>query len=189
MGDDFFIQNSGASILWDGEEGFTSVERVGARPTMEVNGMISGFTGEGAKTIIPAYAMAKISCRLVPDQDPNEVQKQFEAYLEHNAPKTVRWKLELLSGAPASISNRNSRWVRAYLEAAEQVWGVKPLFKREGGSVPVVNDFQEILGVESVNVGFALSEDNMHGPNEKLHLPTWHKGIDALIHFFFNLAS
>ncbi|MBE9525118.1 MAG: dipeptidase [Chloroflexi bacterium] len=189
IGDDFFIQNSGASVLWDGEEGFTSVERTGARPTLEVNGLISGFTGEGAKTVIPAFAMAKISCRLVPDQDPKEVQKQFEDFLEHNAPKTVRWNLELLSGAPASISDRNSRWVQAYMRAAENVWGVKPLFKREGGSVPVVNDFQEILGVESVNIGFALPEDNMHGPNEKLHLPTWHKGIDTLIHFFFNLVS
>ncbi|MEN8173311.1 MAG: M20/M25/M40 family metallo-hydrolase, partial [Chloroflexota bacterium] len=108
---------------------------------------------------------------------------------EINAPKTVRWELDLRSGSPASISDRNSPWVQAYLRAAEDVWGTRPLFKREGGSVPVVGDFQELLGVDSVNVGFALPEDNMHGPNEKLHLPTWYKGMDALIHFFFNLVS
>jgi len=189
IGDKFYIQNSGAKLLWDGEEGYTSVERVGARPTLEVNGLYSGFTGEGAKTVLPAYAMAKISCRLVPDQDPDEVHKQMLSYLEKNTPKTISWDLDLLSSSPASFSDRQSRWVKAYLEAAELIWGTSPLFKREGGSVPVVGDFQELLGVDSVNVGFSLPEDNMHGPNEKLHLPTWHKGIDTLIHFFFNLTS
>jgi acetylornithine deacetylase/succinyl-diaminopimelate desuccinylase-like protein len=189
ISDEFFIQNSGAKLLWDGEEGYTSVERVGTRPTLEVNGLYSGFTGEGAKTVLPAYAMAKISCRLVPDQDPDEVHKQMLSYLEKNTPKTVFWELDRLSSSPASISDRKSRWVQAYLEAAELIWNTSPLFKREGGSVPVVGDFQELLGVESVNIGFSLPEDNMHGPNEKLHLPTWYKGIDTLIHFFFNLTS
>jgi len=189
ISDDFFLQNSGAAILWDGEQGYTSVERVGARPTLEVNGMVSGFTGEGAKTVLPAYAMAKLSCRLVPDQSPEEVLQQMIKYLEKNTPKTVQWELDLLSGAPASISDRQSPWVQAYMHAAEKVWGRRPLFKREGGSVPVVGDFQELLGVESVNIGFALPEDNMHGPNEKLHLPTWYKGMDTLIHFFFSLIS
>jgi acetylornithine deacetylase/succinyl-diaminopimelate desuccinylase-like protein len=94
-----------------------------------------------------------------------------------------------MASAPASISSRDSRWAQAYLQAAESAWNVKPLFKREGGSVPVVTSFQEILGVESVNIGFGLPSDNMHGPNEKLHLPTWYTGINALIHFFFNLAG
>ncbi len=189
ISDDFFIKNSGASLLWDGENGFSPVERVGTRPTLEINGIYSGFIGEGAKTVIPAYAMSKISCRLVPDQDPNEVKKQFENYLEQKTPKTVSWSLKLLSGAPASISDRKSHWIRSFMLAAEEIWGVVPVYKREGGSVPVVNDFQKILGIESVNIGFSLPEDNMHGPNEKLHLPTWHKGIDTLIHFFFNLTS
>ena len=92
-------------------------------------------------------------------------------------------------GGWASISDRHSPWVQAYYKAAEAAWGVQPAFKREGGSVPVVSDFQEILGVESVNIGFGLPTDNMHGPNEKLHLPTWYKGIDALIHYFFNLEN
>ncbi len=186
--DAWYIENTGVSKLW-GEDGYTADERVGARPTLEINGLVSGFTGEGAKTVLPAYAMAKISCRLVPDQDPEEVHQQLLKYLEENAPASVRWEVTMMASGPASISSRNSRWAQAYLKAAETSWGVKPAFKREGGSVPVVTAFQEILGVESVNMGFGLPTDNMHGPNEKLHLPTWYKGIDALIHFFFNLAN
>jgi acetylornithine deacetylase/succinyl-diaminopimelate desuccinylase-like protein len=94
-----------------------------------------------------------------------------------------------MAGSPASLSDRNSPGIQAYRQAAESVWGVKPIFKREGGSVPVVTDFQQILGVDSVNIGFGLPSDNMHGPNEKLHLPTWRKGIAALIHFFYNLGD
>jgi len=184
----WYIKNTGAPTLW-GEEGYTPEERAGGRPTLEVNGMISGFTGEGSKTVLPSYAMAKISCRLVPDQDPDEVHKQLIMYMENNSPPTIRWEvIPLAAGAP-SISDRNSPWVQAYRQAAESSWGISPVFKREGGSVPVVIYFQEILGVQSVNMGFGLPTDNMHGPNEKLHLPTWYRGIDALIHFFFNLQN
>lgn len=185
---EWFMANTGAPALF-GEEGYTPVERVGARPTLEINGMISGFTGEGSKTVLPAYAMAKISCRLVPDQVPSVVHQQLLHYLEKHAPPTVRWEVIEMASAPASISSRDSRWAQAYLQAAESAWQTKPVFKREGGSVPVVTSFQEILGVESVNIGFGLPSDNMHGPNEKLHLPTWYTGINALIHFFFNLAG
>jgi acetylornithine deacetylase/succinyl-diaminopimelate desuccinylase-like protein len=184
----WYLENTGAPALF-GEAGYTADERVGCRPTLEVNGMLSGFTGEGGKTVLPAYAMAKISCRLVPDQDPNEVHQQLLVYLEEKAPPTVKWEVFVMASGPASISDRNSPWAQAYLQAAESAWGIKPVFKREGGSVPVVSSFQEILGVESVNIGFGLPTDNMHGPNEKLHLPTWYKGTDALIHFLFNLAK
>ena len=186
--DDFFLKNTGAPALY-GEAGYTPVEHVGARPTLEVNGLLSGFTGEGAKTVLPAWAMAKISCRLVPDQDPNEVHQQMLKYLEAHAPNTIRWTLAKMTGGPASISDRKSPYVQALVRAMETVWGIRPVFKREGGSVPVVTQFQQILGVESVNTGFALPEDNMHSPNEKMHLPTWYRGIDSLIHFFFNLAE
>jgi acetylornithine deacetylase/succinyl-diaminopimelate desuccinylase-like protein len=109
--------------------------------------------------------------------------------MEKNSPKTINWEvIPLAAGAP-SISDRTSPWVQAYSQAAESAWGKRPVFKREGGSVPVVIYFQEILGVQSVNMGFGLPTDNMHGPNEKLHLPTWYRGIDALIHFFFNLQN
>ena len=188
MGEDFFLRTTGAPALY-GEAGYTPVEHVGARPTLEVNGLLSGFTGEGAKTVLPAWAMAKISTRLVPDQNPEEVHQQMLQYLQANAPSTVRWTLTDMHGGVPSISDRNSIGNQALTRAMESVWGRRPIYKREGGSVPVVTQFQRILGVESVNTGFALPDDNMHSPNEKMHLPTWYRGIDTFIHFFYNLAG
>jgi acetylornithine deacetylase/succinyl-diaminopimelate desuccinylase-like protein len=149
--------------------------------------MLSGFTGEGSKTVIPAWAMAKISMRLVPEQDPKEVHRQFIQYLDEHAAKDIRWELNALAGSSASISDRNNIGVRAMEKALETVWGIHPYFRREGGSIPVVRDMQNILGVESVVSGFGLPDDNIHAPNEKMHLPTWHRGIQAVIHFFLNL--
>ena len=183
-----YLKQTGAPALW-GETGFSPVERLGARPTLEVNGLLSGFTGEGSKTVLPSKAMAKISMRLVPDQDPDEVHQQLLRYLEGHAPQTVRWEVTSLAGGTASISERDSAGVRAMSSALEAVWGVRPVFRREGGSVPVVADFKHYLGVESVNTGFSLPDDNMHAPDEKLHLPTWQRGIEALIYFFYNLAQ
>jgi acetylornithine deacetylase/succinyl-diaminopimelate desuccinylase-like protein len=188
MGEDFFLRTTGAPAL-QGEVGYTPVEHVGARPTLEVNGLLSGFTGEGAKTVLPAWAMAKISCRLVPDQTPAEVYQQMLAYLNANAPASIRWTLTDMHGGAPSISDRNSIGNQALTRAMESVWGKRPVFKREGGSVPVVTQFQRILGVESVNTGFALPDDNMHSPNEKMHLPTWYRGIDTFIHFFYNVGE
>jgi acetylornithine deacetylase/succinyl-diaminopimelate desuccinylase-like protein len=184
----WYLKNTGAPALW-GEPEFSPEERVGGRPTLEVNGLYSGYIGEGGKTVLPAYAMAKVSCRLVPDQDPEEVHQQLLQYLREKAPKTIRWEVTKMVGGAPSISDRNSPWTQAYLKAAETVWGVRPAFKREGGSVPVVTDFQQSLGVDVVNIGFGLPTDNMHGPNEKLDLPNWYRGIDALIHFFFDLVE
>lgn len=185
---EFFMQQTGAPALW-GESDYSPVERVGARPTLEVNGFYSGFTGEGSKTVLPAWAMAKISTRLVPDQDPDEVEQQLMRYFEEQAPETIRVKVKNLVGSPASISDRDSVGVQAMQDAMQQVWNKKPLFRREGGSVPVVVLFKEILGIESVNCGFSLPDDNAHSPNEKLHLPTWNRGIDTLINFIYNIAK
>jgi len=184
----WYLEHTGAPTLW-GENEFSPDERVGGRPTLEVNGLYSGYIGEGGKTVLPSYAMAKISCRLVPDQDPEEVHQQLLQYMRKYAPETIKWEVIKMVGGRPSISDRNSPWAQAYLKAAETVWGVRPAFKREGGSVPVVTDFQQTLGVDVVNMGFGLPSDNMHGPNEKLDLPNWYRGIDALIHFFFNLAE
>jgi acetylornithine deacetylase/succinyl-diaminopimelate desuccinylase-like protein len=184
----FYLEQTGAPTLW-GEVGYSPTERVGARPTLEVNGLYSGFTGEGAKTVLPAWAMAKISTRLVPDQDPEEVYQQLNDYLKINAPETIRVELTQLTGGPASISDRTSKSVKAMEEAMNSVWGKRPLFRREGGSVPVVTLFKNILGAESVNCGFSLPDDNLHAPNEKQHLPTWYNGIDTLIHFYLNLGG
>jgi acetylornithine deacetylase/succinyl-diaminopimelate desuccinylase-like protein len=185
--EEFYLQRGGVKALF-GEEGYTPVERTGARPTLEINGLYSGFIGQGGKTIIPAYAMAKVTCRLVANQDPGEVYKQFKAYLKEHVPETVTWELTSMGNSFPSLSNRKSKWIEAYAKAAEDAWGNKPLFKREGGSVPVVTSIQQLLGVDSINIGFGLPSDNIHGPNEKLNLPTFYKGIEALVHFFFNIC-
>jgi acetylornithine deacetylase/succinyl-diaminopimelate desuccinylase-like protein len=186
--DNYYLKATGAPALY-GESGFTTIERLGARPTLEVNGLYSGFIAEGSKTVLPAWAMAKISTRLVPDQQPGEVYQQMQSYLEARAPNKIRWSLTSMHGGSASISDRNSTYINALARALETVWHKKPLFKREGGSVPVVQDFQQILHIETVNTGFSMADDNMHSPNEKLHLPTWYRGIEAFIHFYFNLAE
>ena len=188
IGDAYYLQTTGAPALY-GEAGFTTIERLGTRPTLEVNGFLSGFTGEGSKTVLPAMAMAKISTRLVPDQLPGDVYQQMRVFLEANAPKTIRWSLITMHGGPASLSDRSSIYIKALSSALETVWRVPPVFKREGGSVPVVLDFKQILGVETVNTGFSMPDDNPHSPNEKLHLPSWFRGIDAFIHFYYNLAQ
>jgi len=188
MDDAFYLSQTGAPGIY-GEAGYTPVERTGARPTLEVNGLLSGYTGVGAKTVLPSHAMAKISMRLVPDQDPKQIKQYLIDYLEAKAPKTIRWDLVELTGGPASISDISSPAVQAMSKALETVWGTRPLFRREGGSVPVVVHFQQHLKVESVNTGFSLPEDRPHSPNEKMHLPTWYRGIDALIHFFYNVVE
>ncbi len=182
----FFLEQTGVPALW-GEPEFIPIERTSGRPTLEVNGLLSGFTGEGSKTVLPAWAMAKVSCRLVPDQTPMEIFKCMQTYLEANAPRDIRWELKNLHTAGAAITDIKSAGVQAMSKAFETVWGKRPLFKREGGSIGVVVQLQEYVGVESVLTGFGLPEDNVHSPNEKLHLPTWGKGIEALIHFFCNL--
>ncbi|NMB89259.1 MAG: M20 family dipeptidase, partial [Chloroflexi bacterium] len=188
LGDDIYLQQTGVPALY-GEAGYTTIERIGARPTLDVNGLYSGYTGEGSKTVLPAWAMAKISMRLVPDQDPSEVEQQLLRYMEENAPKTVTWKVISHSCAPASMSDPNHPSVKALAKAMEQVWHVAPVFKREGGSVPVVGDMQRVLGIESILTGFGLPDDNIHAPNERMHLPTWYRGIDTIVNFIYNLRE
>jgi acetylornithine deacetylase/succinyl-diaminopimelate desuccinylase-like protein len=123
----------------------------------------------------------------VPDQDPNEVHQQFEKYLEAHAPSTVKWELELRMGGPGIITDRYSSEVTAMSAALETAFGKKPIFQRVGGGIGAVLMFKHTLGIDSVLTGFSLYDDNFHGPNEKLHLPTWQKGMTALVHFFHNL--
>lgn len=183
----YYMKHTGVPMLY-GEKGYTPVEHTGARPTLEVNGLLSGFTGEGAKTVLPAKAMAKISTRLVPNQHPDDVEKSLIKYMEQNARSAVTWQVrQITSGNPASITSRDSDGVKALSKAMETVWGKRPLFRREGGSVPVVYQMKEELGIDSVLTGFGLPDDNLHAPNEKLTLGPWYKGIEALIHFFHNL--
>jgi acetylornithine deacetylase/succinyl-diaminopimelate desuccinylase-like protein len=188
MGEDYYLKQTGSTELW-GEAGFTPAEQVGARPTLDVNGLYSGFTGKGSKTVIPSWAMAKISMRLVPDQDPDEVHQQLIAYLNEHKLPGIRWELIPFNSGPACITERSSVYTQALANAQTTVWGKPPSYKREGGSVPVVASMQQLLNVDSVLTGFGLPDDNIHAPNERLHLPTWFKGIDSLIYFFFNLAE
>ena len=185
--EDHYLKETGVSALW-GEEGYIPAERTGARPTLEVNGLLSGWTGPGSKTVLPAKAMAKISCRLVPDQNPAEVGNQMVRFMEENAPKTVQWEVKKLSSSPYAIADLSNPGVKAMNDAMESSWGVRPYYRREGGSIGAVALLQQICGVESVLVGMGLPSDNVHSPNEHMHLPTWHKGIDAFIYFFNNLG-
>jgi acetylornithine deacetylase/succinyl-diaminopimelate desuccinylase-like protein len=171
-----------------GEKGFTTLERLGARPTLEVNGLLSGFTGEGSKTVLPAKAMAKISTRLVPYQDHKEVEQQLKEYFRQNAPPMVRWEVRNLVSGPAVLVRQDTAGARAAAKALEETFGVKPVFKMEGGSVPVVSMVQDKLGVDSILMGFGLPDDNLHSPNEKQHLPNYYRGIEAYIRFFSALA-
>ncbi len=186
LDDKYYLAQTGSPSV-HGESGYTSTERVGARPTLDLNGLLSGFTGKGSKTVIPSWAMAKLSMRLVPNQDPEIVHKQLITYLEKNAPVSIRWELVKMAGGPASMADRNHPATQALFRALETVWGKRPVYKREGGSVPIVSDMQSILNIPSVLTGFGLPDDNIHAPNEKLHLPTWYRGIESLIHFFYNL--
>ncbi len=182
------LAQTGVPALW-GEPEYTPVERLGARPTLEINGLYSGFTEAGAKTVIPAYAMAKISCRLVPDQDPDEVDEQLRAYLQARAPRTIRWELDVMTGAPPAMTDIHTPAVQALAQAMEATWGTPPLYRREGGSIPVVGQMQQILGLDSVLTGFGLPDANIHAPNENLHLPTWRKGMEALVRFFYRFSE
>lgn len=172
-----------------GEHGFTTLERVGARPTLEICGILSGFTGAGAKTVLPAKAMAKISMRLVPYQDHNVIEDQLREYLRRHAPPTVRWEMKKIVTSPAALVDRDTPGVRAAVKAMQATFGVKPVFKLEGGSVPIVSLFQAHLGVDPVQMGFSLPDDNFHSPNEKLHLPTHYRGIETYIRFLDAVAE
>lgn len=180
--DSWWLKQTGASVL-HGEEGFTTTERTTARPTLDVNGLLSGFTGEGSKTVLPSRAMAKISMRLVPDQDPEEIRAAFEAYLKASMPASIHWELLEHSRCRPGIVERDSPAVRAASRALQAVWGKAPVFTRQGGSIPIVDEIHEILGVDSLLLGFGLPDDNLHAPNEKQHLPTFYRGIEAFIRF------
>jgi len=162
-----------------GERGYTTLERVWGRPTFEVNGLLAGFTGEGAKTVIPAVSMAKVSMRLVPDQDPDTIAKRFEEYVRKVTPKTVELKVTRMHGGKPWMTDFDNPFVQAAGRAIRLGFGQDPVFNREGGSIPVVSTFQEELSVPSVLFGVGLPDENAHAPNEKLDLANFHNGIIA----------
>jgi acetylornithine deacetylase/succinyl-diaminopimelate desuccinylase-like protein len=177
----------GAPKLW-GEKDYSTLERVWARPTFEVNGLLSGFTGEGAKTVLPAVAMAKVSMRLVPDQDPNKIGDLFEAYVKKVTPRTMELKVTRMHGGKPWMTEFDNPYVRAAGRAIEKGFGAPPVFNREGGSIPVVSTFQEVLGLPSVLFGVGLPDENAHAPNEKLDLGNFHNGIIASAFLYDEIA-
>ncbi len=183
-----YRKDLGAPRLF-GESGFSTLERTWARPTVEVNGILAGFTGEGAKTVIPASAMAKISMRLVPDQDPDEIASLFEAYLKKIVPKTVEMTLTRMHGGKPWMADFENKYVQAAARAIERGFGKTPVFTREGGSIPVVSTFQQELGVPSVLFGVGLPDENAHAPNEKLDLGNFHNGIIASAYLYGEIGS
>ena len=159
-----------------GERGFSSSEQRSARPTFEINGLTSGYQGEGSKTIIPAWARAKITCRLVPNQKPETIRKAVLTHLKKICPPTVRMEVEAGHGAEAYLVSPTGPAAQASLRALEKAFGYKPILMREGGSIPIVNQFKKILGADSLLLGLGLPDDNAHSPNEKFHLDCFEKG-------------
>jgi acetylornithine deacetylase/succinyl-diaminopimelate desuccinylase-like protein len=180
------VRETGALIAF-GEPGFTISERRGARPTLEVNGMWSGYTGPGSKTIIPATAHAKITCRLVPNQDPTKVIQQVQAAMRAAAPAGTEISFSDERGSPASLIALDTREAQAAIRAAEHTYGNPPLYELEGGSIPVVHDFQTQLGKPIILLGLGLPEDNIHAPNERFALSCYEKGTEAGIRFLAEL--
>lgn len=184
--DSWWLKASGAKALPTSHI-WSPSERATARPTLEINGLLSGFTGNGSKTVLPARAMAKLSMRLVPDQTPGEMKDRLKKYIDTHLPPTVTYKLIEMHGAKPALLDRNFFAVQAARNALQNVWEKAPMFTRDGGTVPVVNLIKEKLGIETLLFGFGLPDDNPHGPNEKQNIPTLRKGIQAYINLIFEL--
>lgn len=172
-----------------GEKGYTTLERLWARPTLECNGIWGGFTGEGAKTVLPSKASAKISMRLVPHQKSAKIAKLFERHIKKIAPKTVQVTVRNLHGGEPAITPIDSPGVQAAVAALERGFGKKPLYQREGGSIPIVVEFKKILGLDTVLLGFGLPDENAHAPNEFLNLDNFYGGMRTVAHLFNELPN
>lgn len=173
-----FCRSVGAAAP-HGETGFTTLERRWARPTCDVNGIFGGYQGEGPKTIIPAQATAKITCRLVPHQSPERITAAVEQFLRTNAPPGVRLAFRSFHGAPASVCDTSSPYMAAARQAIATGFGREPVLIREGGSIPVVGSLKQILGVDTLLLGWGRNSDNLHSPNEHFHLEDFHRGTAA----------
>ena len=183
-----YRKSIGAKELF-GEPGFTTLERVWARPTLEVNGIWGGFTGDGAKTVIPAEAHAKISMRLVPNQRPKEIVAKFTAYVKKLAPKSVDVTVQHIHSGEGWLARTDHAALQAAARAVKKSFGKTPVFTREGGSIPVVATFDRLLKVPSVLMGIGLHDDNLHAPNEKIDLDNFFNGNEAAAHLMDELGA
>ena len=186
--DKAYAKELGVKALW-GEKGFSTHERTWARPTLEVNGMWGGYIGEGAKTVLPSKAFTKISCRLVPDQASDKISKLVVKHIKKIAPKSVDIKVTLHHGGEPAITPIDSPGVKAAVSALQKGFGKKPLYQREGGSIPIVVQFKKLLGLDTVLLGFGLPEENAHSPNEFLNVNNFYGGIRTSVHFFNELPN
>jgi acetylornithine deacetylase/succinyl-diaminopimelate desuccinylase-like protein len=187
--EDHYRETEVGSIALTGELGFNVMERTWARPTLDVHGMPGGFIGAGAKTVIPAKAVAKVSLRLVPDMTPAESFAQYKAFVESICPKGIVLDVRLIhSGDPIVVSTDNV-YVKAATEAMHEVFGRETVFVRGGGSIPIVGDFVRELKTPTVMMGFGLPDDNLHAPNEKFHLANFHRGIESIIRFLYGVGA
>lgn len=169
--------------------GFSVLERTWSRPSLDVHGIPGGFTGAGAKTVIPAKAVAKISMRLVPDMEPKRIFKQYKRFIETLVPAGITLDVRLIhSGEPVLIGTNNP-YVQAATRALKEVWNKDTVFIRSGGSIPIVGDLERHLKMPSVMMGFGLPDDNLHAPNEKFNIANFHRGIESIICFFEELGK
>jgi len=183
-----YKKDLGVKALW-GEKGYTTNERTGIRPTLELNGIWGGYTGEGAKTVLPSKAFAKISCRLVPNQNSEKITKLLIDHLHSIAPESVTLKAELHHGGEPYMTPIDSDGYRAAAKAIETTFGKTPIPVRGGGSIPICSLFEQELGVKIVFMGFGLDSDNLHSPNEKYELFNYYKGIETIPYFHQNFAG
>ncbi|MDR1348807.1 MAG: dipeptidase [Prevotellaceae bacterium] len=172
-----------------GEEGYTTIERTGIRPSLDVCGIWGGYTGEGAKTVIPSVAYAKISMRLVPNQNHLKIAQLFQRHFESIAPECVKVKVTNLHGGQGYVAPTDSPAYMAASKALQDVYGKKPIPVRSGGSIPIISTFEEILGIKSIMMGFGLSSDAIHSPNENFPVYNFHKGIEAVALFYRRFAD
>jgi acetylornithine deacetylase/succinyl-diaminopimelate desuccinylase-like protein len=172
-----------------GESGYTHHEQRSARPTLEINGLTSGYQGEGGKTIVPAWARAKITCRLVPDQDPRTICRLLKKQLKKLCPPTVKLEIEEGHGAEPYFVPPTGPQAQAALCALREAFGHEPVLLREGGSIPIITEFKNVLGADSLLLGLALPDDNLHSPNEKFDLDCFHKGAEMSARLWPKLAA
>jgi acetylornithine deacetylase/succinyl-diaminopimelate desuccinylase-like protein len=173
----------GSDIL-TGEPGYPVLYRTWARPTLEVHGIVGGFIAPGAKTVIPAKGSAKVSMRLVPDQDADDILKKFTDYVAKITPKGVSSTIKVHSKGPACVVNTDNPYARASVEAMHEVFGRDTVYIRSGGSIPIVTQFDKDLKIPSIMMGMGLPDDNLHAPNEKFHIPNFYRGIESIVRFF-----
>ncbi len=178
-----YMKNLGVEELF-GEAGFTAKERTGIRPTLDVNGIWGGYTAEGTKTVLPSKAWAKISMRLVPNQDYRKIGELFAKHLQSIAPKSVKIKVEMLHGGQSYVSPIDTIAYQAAGRAIAETFGTRPIPVRSGGSIPIIPDFEEVLGVKTILMGFGLESDACHSPNESYPLENFFRGIETIPLFY-----